>query len=272
MEQTIATLLQWKVLAVGLWLAGFFLLERLLPAAPAPERRLRGGRWQRVFVNGGLWSLNIGLSLAIVVPLSAWAAAHGLTWRPAWWSGLQGLLLDLLLLDFLIYWWHRANHEIRFLWRFHEVHHLDRFLDTTSAVRFHWGEVLLSAGFRAAVILLFDIPIASVLVFETVVLFAAIFHHSNVKLPRGLEWALSRVIITPSIHWVHHHAVRRDTDSNYGTLFSFWDRLFASKSPNPRAPDMPIGVQGRDEESFASLLVHPFKPQDGAQPRRSTAA
>ena len=261
MELDVAALLQWKSLAIGLWLAAFFLLERLVPAAPVPEARLRGGVWQRVFVNGGLWTLNIALSLIIVVPLSAWATGTALDWRPDWWSGLQGLFIDLLILDCLIYWWHRANHEIPLLWRFHEVHHLDRFLDSTSAVRFHWGEVLLSAGVRAAIIVALDFPISSILVFETVVLAAAIFQHSNVKLPSGLERALSFVLITPSIHWVHHHAVRRDTDSNYGNLLSVWDRIFGSLNPNPRDPEMEIGVERRDEESFASLLVHPFKSQ-----------
>lgn len=263
MEQAVDLIVQWKALVVGVWFALFFALERLAPAAPLAEERLLGGRWARVLRNAGLWGCNIALSLAIVVPLSVWAAEHGLDWRPAWWSGTANLLLDLLLLDMLIYWWHRANHEVQLLWRFHEVHHLDRFLDSTSAVRFHFGEVLLSACFRGVVIFVFAIPIASVLVFEAVVLIAAIFQHSNVRLPAGMDRALSKVIITPGIHWVHHHAVRRDTDSNYGTLFSFWDRLFASLSPNPRRLDMAIGVERRGEEPFLSLLLHPFRKLGG---------
>jgi sterol desaturase/sphingolipid hydroxylase (fatty acid hydroxylase superfamily) len=169
-----------------------------------------------------------------------------------------GLALDILVLDFWIYWWHRANHEIPVLWRFHEVHHLDRFLDTTSAVRFHFGEVLLSAGVRAAVILALGIPITSVVVFETLVLLSALFHHSNIRVPPRLERALATVIITPSIHWVHHHRKRVDTDSNYGTIFSFWDRLFASRSRTPRRPGMAIGVEGREEKGIAGLLARPI--------------
>ena len=148
------------------------------------------------------------------------------------------------------------------LWRFHEVHHLDCFLDTTTALRFHFGEVLLSALFRAAVIALFDIPIASILVFETLVLAAAIFHHSNLALPPGLEVGLSRIVITPSIHWVHHHAVQRDTDSNYGTIFSFWDRMFGTRSQTQRTLDMIIGVEGRAENGFLQLIVRPFLPKE----------
>jgi sterol desaturase/sphingolipid hydroxylase (fatty acid hydroxylase superfamily) len=148
---------------------------------------------------------------------------------------------------------------IPFLWRFHEVHHLDRFLDTTSALRFHFGEVLLSALARAGVILLLGFPFVSMVVFEVLVLAAAIFHHSNLRLPAGLERALSRVVITPSIHWVHHHARRIDTDSNYGTVFSFWDPLFGTRSAKRRDLAMPIGTEGRGEEDLPALLLHPFR-------------
>ena len=267
MSENVEILLAYKSAAILVWLGFFFLAERLRPAAPQPralgEGPLEGGALRRIARNAGLWLANVGLSPLIVIPVSLFAAENSLGWRPEAWAGLAGgwpqLLLDLILLDFLIYWWHRLNHELPFLWRFHEVHHLDGFLDTTTAVRFHFGEVLLSAGARAAVIFLLDIPFLSVVVFETVVLFASIFHHSNLRLPKGLERALSRLVITPSIHWVHHHAVRRDTDSNYGTLFSFWDPLFGSRSPNPRRPEMAIGVERRPEKGFFRLLLSPFK-------------
>jgi sterol desaturase/sphingolipid hydroxylase (fatty acid hydroxylase superfamily) len=173
---------------------------------------------------------------------------------------LPGLGLDLLLLDFWIYWWHRANHEIQLLWRFHSVHHLDQTLDTSSALRFHFGEVLLSACVRGLVIVVLDLPLASVLLFEAAVLASAIFHHSDARLPAGLEKALSRVIVTPSIHWVHHHALRADTDSNYGTIFSFWDPMFRSRSRTERRPDMPIGVEGMRDRSLPGLIATPLRP------------
>lgn len=261
MEGAIQFLLSWKAILVGLWLATFFLAERLRPAAQPPEQP-RGGEagfgLKRLGRNAALWLGNAGLSLVFVVPVSLWAASVSLDWRPDWWSGWQGLLIDLIILDLAIYWWHRANHEIPFLWRFHEVHHLDRFLDTTTAVRFHFGEVALSAGFRALLIVLLGFPIVSVLVFEILVLIAAIFHHSNLRLPQGLERVLGRLIITPEIHWVHHRAVRRDTDSNYGTILSIWDPLFGSRSPTPRRPEMKIGVEQRVEQSLTQLLVRPF--------------
>ncbi|MEX0759276.1 MAG: sterol desaturase family protein [Tistlia sp.] len=263
MESLQQELVTWKGFAVAVWLAALFLAERLRPAArpapPAPGEPAGGAG--RLLRNAGLWSLTLLLSVLVVVPLTWWAAEQALGWRPAWWQGAGGLLLDLLVLDLLIYWWHRANHELPLLWRFHEVHHLDRFLDTTSALRFHAGEVLLSAAARALVVLLLGFPFVSVLVFETLVLTATLFHHSNLRLPGGLERALSRVVITPSIHWVHHHARRRDTDSNYGTILSIWDPLFGTRSPTARTPGMAIGVEGRRERSLGALLLQPFAPR-----------
>ena len=252
-----------KAVAVGVWFAALLLAERLWPAATPPQAaHFPGGPgWRRLARNGGLWLINVGLSLAIVLPLTQFAA--GLwpqlgSWRPAWWSGLPGLALDLLLLDFLIYWWHRANHVVPLLWRFHEVHHRDEFLDASSAVRFHFGEVGLSALARAAIMIPLGLSLPAILAFETLVLISAIFPHSNLRLPPALERALSWIVVTPSIHWVHHHAVRADTDSNYATVLSLWDRLFASRSRHVRTPDMKIGVEGLAEENFGRLVALPF--------------
>lgn len=266
MDALLQQLLAWKAVGAGLFLAALFLAERRWPAAPEPvhlrpaEPRL--GRY-RLLRNGGLWSINLLLSPLIVLPVTLWATQHSLDWRPLWWSGAGGLLLDLLLLDFLIYWWHRANHALPLLWRFHEIHHLDRFLDTTSALRFHFGELLLATGVRALAVILLAVPFLSVAAFEVLVLAATLFHHSNLRLPKGLERRLARLVITPSIHWVHHHAVRRDTDSNYGTLLSLWDPLFGSRSTTRRDPAMAIGVEGTGERSLAAMIVRPFRGASG---------
>ncbi len=245
------------------WLVLFFVWERMSPAAqpPGPLPDEAPGGAHRLLRNGGLWLGNTLLSRFIILPLTFLAASYSLGWRPDEWKGGWVLIVDILILDFMIYWWHRANHEFQPLWRFHQVHHLDRRLDSTSAVRFHFGEVLLSACFRVVVVILLDIPFAAIILHETVVLVAAIFQHSNVRLPKGLERALSWVIITPGIHWIHHHAVRSDTDSNYGTLLSLWDRLFGSLSPTRRHPEMPIGVEHDKERSLRELLLLPFGPQ-----------
>lgn len=256
MDDITQTLLQYKGMVAGTWLVLMFFAERLVPAAE------RVGGWTRVLRNAVLWGINIGLSLTIIVPLSYWATDSALDWRPDWYTGWLPVVVDIIILDFLIYWWHRCNHVVPFLWRFHQVHHLDEFLDVTSSVRFHFGEVLLSACFRAVVILALGMPLASVLAFEAAVLLAAAFQHSNFSLHKGREEAISAILITPSIHWVHHHAVRSDTDSNYGTIFSFWDSLFGSRSPTPRTREMKIGVEAQSDIGLLGLLIRPFQRQD----------
>jgi sterol desaturase/sphingolipid hydroxylase (fatty acid hydroxylase superfamily) len=240
------------VMGFGLLL---LVLEHLFPAARSRVTSMLA----RMAKNVTFFAINAALSPLIVIPISAFAASWAPGWRPDWWSGWPGLALDLLLLDLWIYWWHRANHELPLLWRFHEVHHRDEFLDVTTAVRFHFGEVVLSALVRACVIFILAVPLANVIVFETLLLLGAIFHHSNLRLPPVFERALAMIIVTPSIHWVHHHAVRRDTDSNYSTILSLWDRLFRSRSATARTPEMPIGVEGRHDEGLPKLLFMPFR-------------
>ncbi len=225
----------------------FLILERLFPVA-----KWVGGLW-RVLKNFGLAGFNAVLSPLIVLPLTLFASGHALPWRPDAWTGVGFILLDLLLLDCWIYWWHRLNHALPVLWRFHEVHHLDETLDASSAVRFHFGEVLLSSLVRAGVIIVLNIPFTSVVLFEVCVAVSAIFQHSNLRLPTWLERPLSWFIVTPSIHWVHHHAIRRDTDSNYASILSLWDRLFGSSSSTIRTPDMPIGVEGVRDKHWGAI-------------------
>ena len=218
---------------------------------PADVRRFGDSR---VWRNLGLGFINFLLGPLLVLPISTFASTYGLGLRPMWWN----LALDLLLLDLWIYGWHRINHILPFLWRFHEVHHRDEMLDATSAVRFHFGEVVLSALVRGVVIFIFSIPLTSVVVFETLVALATLFHHSNLRLPAGFESQLSRLIITPRLHWIHHHALRRDTDSNYATVLSFWDLVFKSRSPNVRFADMKLGVEGKADIPLKQLLILPF--------------
>ena len=232
-------------------LATFLALGRIFPFAQVSG-------FGRIVKNLLLAVPNAILSPLVVVPVSALAAHWALPWRPVWWSGGGGLALDLLVLDGWIYWWHRANHVVPVLWRFHEVHHLDEALDASSALRFHFGEVLISSLARAAVVFVMAVPLASVVVFEVIVALATIFHHSNFRMPAALERGLSFVIVTPSIHWVHHHAQRSDTDSNYATFLSVWDRLFGSRSKTLRTPEMPVGVEGRHDGSLMELIARPF--------------
>lgn len=249
-----------KALVTAIALPFFFIGERLWPASV--EARRTAAAMPRLGRNLGLAALNGWMSPLWTLPLTTWASQHAWPWRPESWHGPLAVLIDLVLLDLWIYAWHRANHRLPLLWRFHAIHHLDETLDTTSAVRFHFGEVMLSALARAAVIVAFDVPLASVLLFESLVLITSAFHHSNLRLPAAVERAASRIVVTPSLHWVHHHAVRADTDSNYATILSIWDPLFGTRSATRRAVDLPIGVEGARDQRFVRLLVDPFRLAD----------
>jgi len=256
----LAVILYGKSTAVVVWLIAIVLIENRWASAIVPLRIAGyGGAWfARWGRNLGLCALNAGLAPLVALPVTFYAAAHPWWMRPAFLAFPYGLPIDLLVLDFWIYWWHRANHEWPLLWRFHEVHHRDRHLDATSALRFHFGEVMISACVRALVIVALAIPLGSVVVFETLVLAAAIFHHSNWRLPERVERPLSRCIITPSLHWVHHHRAQSDTDSIYGTILSIWDRWFDSGPHINRRRAMPIGVEGEEELSLLRLIALPF--------------
>ena len=229
-----------------------FVLEYKFPVAAARNSLVRWGR------NLSLATISIVASPLIVLPISHWAGQHAIEWRPQWWSGWIGLGVDLIILDCWIYVWHRLNHVVPFLWRFHVVHHLDETLDVTSGLRFHFGEVVLSSLVRSTVIFMLAVPFNTVIIFETCVALAALFHHSNLKLPKWFEQPLSWLIVTPAIHWVHHHALRTDTDSNYATVLSIWDRIFLSRSATARTTVMKIGVEGLAEQSLLRLILRPF--------------
>ena len=138
------------------------------------------------------------------------------------------LTLALLMLDYTLYIWHWMNHTLPFLWRFHNSHHTDLDLDVSTASRFHFGELILSTAFRSTQIIVFGIDPFTLVFFETAVTTAAQFHHSNIKLPLGFERILNYFLVTPRMHGIHHSIVLGETNSNYSTIFSFWDRLHGS--------------------------------------------
>ena len=225
----------------------------------APGLEWRGGL-SRVLRNFGLWTLNFVLVFALVLPLTAWASESIPGWRPVWLEGAAGFAIDILILDLLWYWWHRAHHVVPLLWRFHEVHHLDEFIDTSTAYRTHTVEMLLSIAVRVAVVLALDISFVSLLAFELVGTIICALQHCNARLaPPWLGRALSLVFVTPSVHWVHHFSAREYMNCNFGLIFCFWDRVFGSFRRKLRSPDTGIGVEGKPDTSLTALLVDPFR-------------
>jgi len=249
----VETIVAYKAVIIVVWFVLLFAGERLAAAATPPASHAR------LLRNALLWGLVLIISPLIVLPLTQWGVNHALWTRPEGWNSLAALIVTLLALDIWTYWLHRAYHRVPLMWRLHEPHHRDEFLDTTSAFRFHFGEVILSASLRLIPIALLAIPFSTVVIFEIMLVAAAVFHHSNLKLPPRFEKALSRIIVTPSIHWVHHHAVKADTDSNYTVILSVWDHVFGSRSKTERTLNMKIGTEGIEETTFFGLLISPLR-------------
>lgn len=174
------------------------------------------------------------------------------------------MVLAFLLLDFTFYYWHRLNHRIPFLWRFHNVHHIDMDLDVSTALRFHFGEITLSILFRVLQLAVIGASAETFLVFETCFEAAAQFHHSNWRLPFRVERLLNELIVTPRMHGLHHSVVEEETNSNYSTIFCWWDRLNGSFRMITETHSVTIGVPAYHDpasQGIVRLLLLPFERQ-----------
>ncbi|MFO7831359.1 MAG: sterol desaturase family protein [Desulfuromonadaceae bacterium] len=172
--------------------------------------------------------------------------------------------IAFVLFDWSFYWWHRANHGVPLLWRFHNVHHIDPDLDVTTAFRFHVVEIGYSAAFRAMQVLLIGPAAWMYFMYELVFISGTLFHHSNVKLPLQTERILNKVFVTPRMHGIHHSSIRNETNSDYSTVFSCWDRLHRSLRLNVPQKDIRIGVPAYahpEDNHPVTLLKMPFKQQ-----------
>ncbi len=202
-------------------------IEFLVPQLPDHADRRR--RW---FTNFGLGLLNglIASSVPAATVASAWWAHRsgiGLlnVLAAPWWAAL---ILTVLARSLTQYMFHVVSHKVPLLWRLHRVHHSDVHLDASSALRNHPLEMLANIIFTALVTAVAGLSPVVVAAFEAVELFANILTHANLRMPNALERLLRLVFVTPVLHRLHHSPVRIETDSNYGNVFSFWDRAFGT--------------------------------------------
>lgn len=264
--------------AIGALVLGLFVLERFFPLRRA-TRPLTG----RLLVNLTFAAVAFATVSLTVRPVAQatldWTEvnAFGL----AQWEAIPASvrpILAFLLMDLTFYWWHRANHRIPLLWRFHNIHHIDPDLDVSTALRFHFGELAFSSAFRLVQIGLIGPSLFLYLVYETIFQAGTFFHHSNLRLPIRAERLLVVLIVTPRMHGIHHSHVPQETNSNYATVFSFWDWLHRTLGLNIRQSQIDIGVPGysdKGDNSLKNALLTPFRPQrdywrgaDGAVPVR----
>ena len=174
------------------------------------------------------------------------------------------VILSVVLLDYTLYVWHVLTHKVPWLWRFHQVHHVDLDLSTTTALRFHFAEMMLSVPWRAAQVVAIGASSLALSVWQTTTLLAILFHHSNVHLPLKVELWLCRFIVTPRMHGIHHSMVREETDTNWSTILAFPDYLHQTLKLNVPQQAITIGVPAYRQPRELTLwhiITMPFRTQ-----------
>ncbi len=247
------------------------LLEFIAPKKASVQSRKR--RWP---TNLGLSIINT-LVLRILGPVSAVSLADTLMYK-GWGLLAQlplpfyiDLVLAFILLDLAIYAQHIASHKIPLLWRIHRVHHADKDIDVTTALRFHPLEALISMLYKCLIIFLLGPVTIAVIVFETILNASAMFNHTNVKLPLGIDRYLRYFIVTPDMHRVHHSSTNSETDTNFGFCMAIWDRIFKTYQAQPSAghQNIDIGLSDFSQQKTESLswsLCSPFSSTNSNSP------
>lgn len=257
--------------------AGLYLLEEYFSL-----REQQHDKTRRSIINTALAATGFSVARMGLLPVMVWLAAlsEQRRWGLANLRGLPRPLTDMLaflLLDYSNYLWHRAMHRVPLLYRFHNIHHTDLDMDVTTGYRFHFGEQLLSILFRGGMVVIIGPRPALLLGYEAIFEGCTAFHHSNLRLPVALERVLSRLMITPRAHGIHHSIVEEEFDSNYGVIFTFWDRLHRTLRLHIPQEKITIGVPGwRDPEELTVVPLHempleeqrPWRLPDGRVPQR----
>lgn len=166
---------------------------------------------------------------------------------------VPAVILSMVLFDLWMYWWHRFLHVIPFLWRFHRMHHSDPTMNVTTALRFHIGELILSSVIRWGIFYVIGMTLGTLLMYETLMMPVIYLQHSNWYFPSRIDRVYRLVFASPWMHWVHHSDYQPETDSNYGTILSCWDRLFGSYRINPRPLSIDHGLSEYREGTWQSL-------------------
>ena len=180
---------------------------------------------------------------------------------PSW----LNILFGLAILDFIGAWFiHWLEHSVKWMWKFHLIHHSDPFVDVTSGLRHHPGENILRLCFTILAIFISGASIGLVMLYQTISVFFAHLTHANINIPIKIDKFLSFVFVTPNFHKIHHHFAQPQTDSNYGNIFSIWDHLFRTTSTIGSIDKITYGIDTHmnpsEHSNMKNLLMIPFQP------------
>jgi sterol desaturase/sphingolipid hydroxylase (fatty acid hydroxylase superfamily) len=241
----------------------FWILEGAIPLLPM---RYKKTKLKHAAVNFGFTVIHLIIHtfLAIlIVTLSLWCQKIGfglVYWFNA--NILLTILIGVLALDFSSWLVHLVMHKIPVLWRFHLIHHSDNNVDVTTGLRHHPGDSFLRGIFFLLLIFISGAPMYSVMIYQTLVVLSTAFTHANINLPKKLDRALSLILVSPNMHKVHHHWKQPYTDSNYGAVFSIWDRLLGTFMKLD-TKDIHYGLDryypNEKDEDFVALMKKPFQ-------------
>jgi len=240
---------------IAVFLITFFLIwESFSPFFNAPNNRIEHGVKNIILalINGlilGLLFAGITIIVANYTVQNNFGFVHLFNL-----TKVQYSILAFIIMDMWNYTWHRINHRVAFLWRFHKMHHSDPNMDVTTSVRFHFGEIIISSVFRLGVIFLVGIPIWVLIFYDTTLLICTIFHHSNIQLPDKVDKFIRSVIVSPNMHKVHHSRIKIETDSNYSSFLTIWDRIFGSFRLKNDYSEINFGLDNYDGEKKQSLI------------------
>ncbi|WP_264551649.1 sterol desaturase family protein [Flavobacterium sp. N2038] len=241
----------------------FWLIENTFPLFQMQYRK-----WHHAGINifFTITTIIVNFILAfILIKTAAWTTDNNfgiLQWLPELPIWLY-TLIGLLLLDLIgAYLAHFVQHKIKFLWRFHLIHHTDTWIDTTTANRHHPGESVIRFLFTTLGVLIVGSPMWMVFLYQSLSVIGSQFNHANISLPAKLDVWLSYFIVSPNMHKVHHHYMLPYTDSNYGNIFSVWDRLFGTFTTLPK-DELIYGVdthmKPEENNKLQNLLQIPFQ-------------
>jgi sterol desaturase/sphingolipid hydroxylase (fatty acid hydroxylase superfamily) len=177
-------------------------------------------------------------------------------------SNIVSLITLLVLFDLWMYVWHRINHTFSFFWRFHKVHHTDLAMDVTTTLRFHPVEIILSILFRIPIFFVLGISFEELIIYETILQSVILFHHSNINILPKLDKILRVMLVSPLMHRIHHSKVWKETNSNYSSVLSLWDRLFSSYEYRKDDFKFIFGLNILREakwQNITGLLLTPFR-------------